>query len=195
VRVNFLFLFVVTAFFLSLSASAADPDLCLSASDTSTGKSCTDGARKMDVKVRNQCGEPMDVRICIGYGAPEKWNCGLNFAVPSNAEMNSSSCNATGNFKFWGRKPKSMTQFPNEYGDVKKVGDKLYVTAYGETQEAACRRAKAVDSIGESCECEETSPAVFQCRSLVKSIPANLQSRVKDFGSVAANQALVYADD
>lgn len=130
------------------------PDDCFAPLEITRGKACL-GENSIGIVFTNTCDKPMDLKWCLEL-TQGTWSCGMVQAVKPGETSGSDvwDCNATGRFKTWGRTRGSGVPFPEVEGTFRRAAGRLYALAYGESPEAACRRARdGVTPLAE-CECE-----------------------------------------
>lgn len=164
------------------SASAADPDTCVSVDSPTRRPSCAGG---YDFKVRNSCGQAMDIRVCLERSDKPAWNCGISIGVKPGKEGSWLVCPGTGRHKAWARSTEAKTlPFPEEKGDFCRQAGAIYSVAPGESKESACKRAR--EFAGGECECEARSGSTgFRCRVKVEGAGAEAEAQAKPFAADA----------
>jgi hypothetical protein len=174
--------FLLSALLAAGGAAAADPDTCVSVDSPTRRPSCGGG---YDFKVRNSCGQPMDVRVCLERSDKPVWNCGVQIGVKPGKEGSWLVCPGTGRHKAWARSPEAKTlPFPEEKGDFRRQAGAIYSVAPGESKESACKRAREFAS--GACECEARSGSTgFRCRVKVESAGAEAEAQAKPFAADA----------
>lgn len=152
---------------LAMPARAANPDDCAHLERMRTGKNCGK-PDSVELTLTNRCGSPMDLRFCLETRSG-KWNCGLQFGVPTGKAIQWLTCEGTGEYKLWARTPKASAQFPDESGHYRSAGRATFAVASGETEESACKRASDMPGAGGECDCEaaDMNADVMRCRVLV----------------------------
>lgn len=157
------------------------PDDCFSAMEITRGKVCL-SENSIGIVFANTCDKPMDLKWCLEL-TKGTWSCGMVQAVKPGETSGSDAweCNATGRFKIWGRTRGSGVQFPEIEGIFRQDADKLYALAYGESPEAACRRAKDGVTPLADCECEPMGKRdKYRCRVEVQR-PKHFSGRAIQF--------------
>lgn len=164
------------------SAIAADPDACVSVDSPTKRPSCAGG---YDFKVRNSCGQAMDIRVCLERSDKPAWNCGVQIGVKPRQEGSWLVCPGTGRYKAWGRSTELKTlPFPEEKGDFRRQAGAIYSVAPGESKESACKRAREFAS--GACECEARSGSTgFRCRVKIENSGAEAEAQAKPFAADA----------
>lgn len=160
--------------------AADSPDDCFRVTEVLRGTSCGNPG-SVQLKCENTCAGPMDMKACVER-VNGTWNCGVTFNVkPGEAACKGSwICEGTGNYRVYGRSPDSSAVFPEENGNLRKTGDKVYAVAEGEIQASACKRAQQIAGGQESCECEVVNKH-FRCRVPAQSVPPERQAKIKPF--------------
>ena len=177
---------LLTALLASFGAAATDPDDCVEVDRPTPRPSCAGG---FDFKVRNKCGQPMDIRVCLERSDKPAWSCGLEFGVKPKKESSYLVCPGSGRYKAWARSAEAKTlPFPEEKGDFRRQAGALYSVAPGESKESACKRAQEFAS--GACDCEERSGSTgFRCRVKIEGAGAETQAQAKPFGADAFRPA------
>ena len=83
---------------------------CLSATSRKKDGQYACGAGDYTLKVYNGCNETLDIQMCLQL-TNGKWSCGLDTKSPGGTST-FWSCDSTGYYKVWSRKPGSNVKFP-----------------------------------------------------------------------------------
>jgi hypothetical protein len=161
----------------TVAAADASLDACFKASEPVRGTHCNK-AESIEVNFRNECAQPLDAMYCL-QKPDDKWDCSSKRNVKPSETVNHWACRGTGKSRVWGRPLGSNVPFLNAAESIRKEGEQVYVLAFGETQEEACRRAKDVGQVETGgCDCETAgSKNGIRCRLALSAAPAGIVPR------------------